>query len=224
MQERTTRFFCHGERFLGFWGNNDSSKNHIKQSLKSEQINSRWAEFLKHEDKTVEIFSKQVLLNGILGAEHLFFIILLPDKGRCQQEDTPWCASTRQAFALLNKTKADKAAARRQKENPRGQSPWGVVPVMGVEPIRCFQQRILSPSRLPIPTHRHMCVQQIHIIHEQGGEIKKKIFFLGFAEKQPAKKGAEIWKKFVWKRLCRGVFPALTQKYEETLFVKFPWK
>ena len=29
------------------------------------------------------------------------------------------------------------------------------MPVMGVEPIRCHHQRILSPSRLPIPTHRH---------------------------------------------------------------------
>lgn len=28
------------------------------------------------------------------------------------------------------------------------------MPVMGVEPIRCHHQRILSPSRLPIPTHR----------------------------------------------------------------------
>ncbi len=29
-----------------------------------------------------------------------------------------------------------------------------VVPVVGVEPTRCCHQRILSPSRLPIPTHR----------------------------------------------------------------------
>lgn len=28
------------------------------------------------------------------------------------------------------------------------------VPVVGVEPTRCHHQRILSPSRLPIPTHR----------------------------------------------------------------------
>ena len=28
---------------------------------------------------------------------------------------------------------------------------------MGVEPIRCHHQRILSPSRLPIPTHRLIC-------------------------------------------------------------------
>lgn len=36
---------------------------------------------------------------------------------------------------------------------------WGFtsVPVMGVEPTRCHHQRILSPSRLPIPTHRLIC-------------------------------------------------------------------
>ena len=29
-----------------------------------------------------------------------------------------------------------------------------LLPVAGVEPARCYHQRILSPSRLPIPTHR----------------------------------------------------------------------
>ncbi len=31
-----------------------------------------------------------------------------------------------------------------------------LVPVVGLEPTRCCQQRILSPSRLPVPTHRHV--------------------------------------------------------------------
>ena len=31
------------------------------------------------------------------------------------------------------------------------------MPVAGVEPARCHHQRILSPSRLPIPTHRLIC-------------------------------------------------------------------
>ena len=31
------------------------------------------------------------------------------------------------------------------------------MPVVGVEPTRCHHQRILSPSRLPIPTHRLIC-------------------------------------------------------------------
>ncbi len=36
---------------------------------------------------------------------------------------------------------------------------WGFisVPVVGVDPTRCHHQRILSPSRLPIPTHRLIC-------------------------------------------------------------------
>ena len=36
---------------------------------------------------------------------------------------------------------------------------WGFisVPVVGVEPTRCHHHRILSPSRLPIPTHRLIC-------------------------------------------------------------------
>ena len=31
-----------------------------------------------------------------------------------------------------------------------------LVPVVGLEPTRCCHQRILSPSRLPIPSHRHI--------------------------------------------------------------------
>ena len=31
-----------------------------------------------------------------------------------------------------------------------------LLPVAGVEPARCRHQRILSPPRLPIPTHRHI--------------------------------------------------------------------
>ena len=32
----------------------------------------------------------------------------------------------------------------------------GLVPVTGLEPVRCRQRWILSPLRLPIPSHRHM--------------------------------------------------------------------
>ena len=34
--------------------------------------------------------------------------------------------------------------------------PLILVPVVGLEPTRCRHQRILSPSRLPIPSHRRM--------------------------------------------------------------------
>ena len=30
-----------------------------------------------------------------------------------------------------------------------------MVPVAGLEPARCYQRWILSPLRLPIPSHRH---------------------------------------------------------------------
>ena len=38
--------------------------------------------------------------------------------------------------------------------NPSNLGGFGMVPVVGLEPTRCRQQRILSPPRLPIPTHR----------------------------------------------------------------------
>ena len=47
-----------------------------------------------------------------------------------------------------------------QKKTPKSSAPFGgfiSVPVVGVEPTRCHHQRILSPSRLPIPTHRLIC-------------------------------------------------------------------
>ena len=34
----------------------------------------------------------------------------------------------------------------------------GLVPVTGLEPVRCCHRGILSPLRLPIPPHRHMCL------------------------------------------------------------------
>ena len=33
-----------------------------------------------------------------------------------------------------------------------------LVPVVGVEPTRCCHHRILSPARLPIPSHRQSSV------------------------------------------------------------------
>ncbi len=35
-----------------------------------------------------------------------------------------------------------------------------MVPVVGLEPTRYCYQRILSPSRLPIPSHRHLMPYQ----------------------------------------------------------------
>ena len=36
-----------------------------------------------------------------------------------------------------------------------GSDYMGLVPVTGLEPVRCRQRWILSPLRLPIPSHRH---------------------------------------------------------------------
>ena len=35
-----------------------------------------------------------------------------------------------------------------------------MVPVAGVEPAQCYHRRILSPLRLPIPSHRHATQQR----------------------------------------------------------------
>ena len=46
-----------------------------------------------------------------------------------------------------------------------------MVPMVGVEPTRCRQRRILSPLRLPIPSHRPVTV----IIQERKSKRKRKI-------------------------------------------------
>ena len=73
---------------------------------------------------------------------------------------------------------------------------WGFisVPVVGVEPTRCHHQRILSPSRLPIPTHRLMnsdiIITALRRVVKPGGGIchflKKQIFLKKSVDKRPA--------------------------------------
>ena len=44
-----------------------------------------------------------------------------------------------------------------QRKTRQGKPVWSfLVPVAGVEPARCHHQWILSPPRLPIPTHRRL--------------------------------------------------------------------
>ena len=70
------------------------------------------------------------------------------------------------------------------------------MPVMGVEPIRCHHQRILSPSRLPIPTHRLMnsdiIITALRRVVKPGGGIchflKKQIFLKKSVDKRPARR------------------------------------
>ena len=59
----------------------------------------------------------------------------------------------------------------------RGTAQWAMpllVPVVGLEPTRCRHQRILSPSRLPIPSHR-----QVHkLLYTNRNEKSSKISYL----------------------------------------------
>ena len=56
------------------------------------------------------------------------------------------------------------------KSNPQRLAPLGgLVPVTGVEPVRYRYHRILSPARLPIPSHRHIT---LYIIHYDTVKIK----------------------------------------------------
>ena len=62
-------------------------------------------------------------------------------------------------FPLMSAKKGRSSRQKSKKRTPKltfQRSIYGVVPVVGVEPTRCRQQRILSPSRLPIPTHRRV--------------------------------------------------------------------
>lgn len=53
-----------------------------------------------------------------------------------------------------------------------------MVPAIGVEPIRCCHHGILSPARLPIPSHRHLS-DSFYMIHHKLHFVNiflKKIF------------------------------------------------
>ena len=67
------------------------------------------------------------------------------------------------ALQMPSKNRSDKGDStmkatvnpRKEKSrNPSNFGGFGMVPVVGLEPTRCRQQRMLSPPRLPIPTHR----------------------------------------------------------------------
>ena len=50
----------------------------------------------------------------------------------------------------------ERALAFEKSRSKRYRACSDVVPVVGLEPTRYRYQRILSPSRLPIPSHRHL--------------------------------------------------------------------
>ena len=55
-----------------------------------------------------------------------------------------------------------------------------MVPVAGVEPARCCHQRILNPSRLPIPSHR----QLLNFVNKHNAQDKKSVTATRKSEKQ----------------------------------------
>ena len=68
----------------------------------------------------------------------------------------------------------------KKERHPQGM-PFFLVPVVGLEPTRCRHQRILSPSRLPIPSHRRMQLvvrsNNMRILPQRRQKVKRKFAF-----------------------------------------------
>ena len=87
---------------------------------------------------------------------------------------------------------------------------WGLisVPVVGVEPTRCHHQRILSPSRLPIPTHRLICC--LYSILQACQKIK--IYFALIFTSQIRSKSTLTFPALLGSAFSRRCFP-LSRRY-----------
>ena len=81
----------------------------------------------------------------------------------------------------------------RQKGHTLAGMPFLLVPVVGLEPTRCRHQRILSPSRLPIPSHRLIFLQHSYCT---TFDAKSQALFCGFSEK--------FWAEFLLRASWRG--------------------
>ena len=66
------------------------------------------------------------------------------------------CLLRRIETALMNASRRAGVFQKRKRRRGRNAVRSDVVPVTGLEPVRCFQQGILSPWRLPIPPHRQI--------------------------------------------------------------------
>ena len=66
------------------------------------------------------------------------------------------CLLRRIETALMNGGRRAGAFRKRKRRCEPVMVRSDVVPVTGLEPVRCFQQGILSPWRLPIPPHRQI--------------------------------------------------------------------
>ena len=79
----------------------------------------------------------------------------------------------------------------------------GMVPVTGLEPVRCRQRRILSPLRLPIPSHRQVqellyaiAVPFASKILRSNGESKVYVAFMIAGKSDRANCPGHFWQKW----------------------------
>ena len=78
-----------------------------------------------------------------------------------------------------------------------------MVPVTGLEPVRCRQRRILSPLRLPIPSHRQVqellyaiAVPFASKILRSNGESKVYVAFMIAGKSDRANCPGHFWQKW----------------------------
>ena len=77
----------------------------------------------------------------------------MPVMGRTRSGGPRFCADRSGAETLNSGDKA-RTSVQKRKDGCTHPSFLFLMPVMGLEPIRCCHQQILSLPRLPIPTHR----------------------------------------------------------------------
>ena len=94
------------------------------------------------------------------------------------------CAYREEARALYGSLKWFLTLHQHQNTGHPVGVPRILVPVVGLEPTRCRHQRILSPSRLPIPSHRRiwccLCEQRVYCITLLGKSQVDSAVFLSF--------------------------------------------
>ena len=91
----------------------------------------------------------------------------------------------------------------RKEQRTCGAGPLLLVPVTGLEPVRCRQRRILSPLRLPIPSHRQVqellyaiAVPFASKILRSNGESKVYVAFMIAGKSDRANCPGHFWQKW----------------------------
>ena len=67
-----------------------------------------------------------------------------------------------------------------------------LVPVVGVEPTRCYHHEILSLARLPIPSHRHISNPSWTPLFLKRMPIKAALFVMGYDKQGPRGRSSDI--------------------------------